>query len=102
MTQQFTCRRPRGTRLASTITMTTANLDPARARDEPTAQLISGALSDAHDLAVAEVAKLKAEALTKARDVGAEVKVVGAGVLLLAVAALLLATACALGLAALG
>jgi len=70
--------------------------------DEPPVELISGVLNDARDLAVAEVDKLKAEAITQVKGVGEEVKVVGAGALALTVAAMMLGMALSFGLAALG
>jgi predicted PurR-regulated permease PerM len=79
--------------------MTTTDMEH---RDEQAGQLISGVLSDARDLAVAEVDKLKAEAITKVKDVGDEVKVVSLGLLILTVAAVMLGVALSLGLTALG
>jgi len=79
--------------------MTIGNLEH---QDEQTGQLISGVLGDARDLAVAEVDKLKAEAITKAKDVGDDLKLAAIAMLILTVAAMLLGVALALGLAALG
>lgn len=81
--------------------MTTGNLDLDH-RDEPAGQLLTGVLSDARDLAVAEVDKLKAEAITKVKHVGEEVKLAGIGLLILTVAAVMLGTALSLGLTTLG
>ena len=67
-------------------------------RDEPPGQLISGALNDARDLAIAEVDKLRAEA----KEVGDQVKIAGVGALIMMVAATLLGVALSLGLAQLG
>jgi Putative Actinobacterial Holin-X, holin superfamily III len=107
--QQFTCRSEailvddacsvEGTPLASPYRMPTADLDH---RDEPATELISGVLSDARDLAVAEVDKLKAEAITQVKEVGQEVKMISVGALILTVAAMMLGVSLSLGLAQLG
>jgi len=88
--------------------MNTGNLDPRDPRDrrdhrdEQAGQLISGAISDARDFAVAEVDKLKAEAITQVKGVGEEVMFVSVGALILTVAAVMLCAALSLGLVALG
>ena len=64
--------------------------------------MISGVLHDARDLAVAEVDKLKAEAIVKAKDVGQEIRLASIGLLILTVAAILLGVAISLALAAAG
>jgi hypothetical protein len=81
---------------------TTDHRDHRDHGDEQTGQLISGVLSDARDLAVAEVDKLKAEAITTAKGVGEEVKAISAGILVLMIAVVSLVAAIALGLIALG
>ena len=77
--------------------MDTSNLEHQEADG-----LISGVLHDARDLAVAEVDKLKAEAIVKAKDVGQEIRLASIGLLILTVAAILLGVAISLALAAAG
>ena len=89
----------RGTPLASKNCMTTHDLDH---RDEPPVELISGVISDARDLAFAEIDKLKAEAVTQVKSVGEEVKIVSVGALILTAAAIMLGTSFSLGVAELG
>src|ERR1700733_204634 len=64
-----------GTRFASLAAMATGNLD---VQDEQAGELISGVLHDARDLAVAEVDKLKAEAITQVKSAGEDAKYIGA------------------------
>lgn len=71
-------------------------------RDEQPAELISGVLHDAREFALAEVDKIKAEAITEAKEVGHQVAIVSLAALLFTVAAIMLGTAIALGLTALG
>jgi hypothetical protein len=85
--------------LRRTLVMNTSQLEHG---NEHSAELITGVLSDARDLAVAEVDKLKAEAITQVKGVGAEIKIASVGLLILTVAAVMLGTALALGLADLG
>jgi len=70
-------------------------------RDEQPAELISGVLGDARDLAVAEIDRLKAEAIAQVKDVGQEVKIASVGFLILTVAAIMFGTALSLALVAL-
>src|SRR3954470_23248482 len=70
--------------------------------DEQAGRLISGALQDGRDLAVAAGDKIKAEAITQVRSAGEGAKYGGAGVLLLAMAVMMLGVAIASGLAAAG
>ena len=71
-------------------------------RNEQPAELITGVISDARDLAMAEVDKLKAEAVTQVKTVGEEIKIVSVGALILTAAAIMLGTALSLGVAELG
>src|SRR3954470_5802133 len=89
-------------RFASIHVMNTnvTNLDEHR--DEQPGQLISGVLHDARELAVAEVDKLKAEAITQVKTIGTDLKIASIGLLILTVAAMMLGTAFAFGLSALG
>jgi hypothetical protein len=77
-------------------------MEPANLEHQDQAGLISGVLSDARDLAVAEVDKLKAEAITKAKDVGEEIRFASIALMILTVAAILLGVALALAVTALG
>ena len=79
--------------------MATGNLDP---QDEQAGQLISGMLHDARDLAVAEVDKLKAEAMMQVKSAGEGAKYGGAGLMLLTMAMMMLGVAIAWGLASAG
>jgi len=79
--------------------MTNGNLEH---QDEQAGELLSGVLSDARDLATAEVDKLKAEAITKIKGVGEDIKLASMGMLILTVAAVLLGISLALGLIELG
>jgi hypothetical protein len=70
-------------------------------RDEQPAELISGVLSDARDLADAEIDRLKAEDITQVKEVGQEVKIASVGFLILTVAAIMFGMALSLALVAL-
>ena len=83
--------------------MTTGNLARTDEHvDEQAGELISGVLSDARDLAVAEVGKLKAEAMQQMRGMGEEAKILSVAAVLLALSAVMLGGAIALGLTAAG
>lgn len=69
---------------------------------EAPAELISGVLSDAREYAMAEVDKLKAEAITQAKGVGEEVKVVSIALLLWTISAIMLGTSLSFILVAVG
>lgn len=77
------------------------NASPSH-RDEQPAELISGVLADAREYAVAEVDKIKAETISKAKEIGEDVKLGAISLLTLTVAALMLATAIACALIAAG
>lgn len=70
--------------------------------NEHPGELIAGVLNDARDLAVAEVDKLKAETITKVKDVGEEIKIASVGLLILTVSAIMLGITLSLVLVALG
>lgn len=89
----------RGTRLASGVIMATVEADH---QDEQAGQLISGVLQDARELAVAEVDKLKVEAINQVKSAGEGAKYAVAGLLLLTLATLMLGVAIAFGLGAAG
>ena len=67
-------------------------------RDDDAGDLISGVISDARELAVAEVDKLKAEV----KQVGRSAKIAGVGLGFLIAATVMLGQALAFGLIALG
>jgi|SRR5882672_8275822 len=79
--------------------MATSNLDP---QGEPAGPLISGVLQDARDLAVAEIDKLKAEAMMQVKSAGEGAKYGGAGLVLLTMAVMMLGVGIAGGLASTG
>jgi hypothetical protein len=89
-----------GTGIASNFSMPSPEIE--QHRNEQPAELISGVISDARDLALAEVDKLKAEAVTQVKTVGEEVKIVSVGALIMTVAAIMLGTAISLAIASLG
>jgi len=72
--------------------------DPRALRDDDAGDLISGVISDAKDLASAEIDKLKAEV----SEVGKKAKIAGVGLGFLIVAAVMLGQALAFGMIALG
>ncbi|HEY0189565.1 MAG TPA: phage holin family protein [Kofleriaceae bacterium] len=71
-------------------------------RDEQPAELITGVLHDARELALAEVDKIKAEAIYEVKEVGAQVKVVSLAVVMFGIAAIMLATSLSLVLVEVG
>jgi len=78
------------------------NTSSVEHQDEAPGELIAGALNDARDFAVAEVDKLKAEAITQVKGVGEQVKVISVALLIFTVGAVMLGAAISLGLVALG
>lgn len=72
--------------------------DQHRLRNDDAGDLISGVISDARELAVAEVDKLKAEV----KQIGKSAKIAGVGLGFLITAAVLLGQALGFGLIALG
>lgn len=77
------------------------NASPSH-RDEQPAELISGVLADAREYAVAEVDKIKAETINKAKEIGEDVKLGSVGLMTFTVAAIMLGTSLALALVAIG
>ena len=71
-------------------------------RSEDPGELISGVISDARELAVAEVDKFKAEAKQVGKQVGDTAKLAGIGLGILIMATIFLGQALGFGLVALG
>jgi multidrug transporter EmrE-like cation transporter len=78
------------------------NVSTGSHHDEHPAELISGVLADAREYAVAEVDKLKAETIIKAKEIGEEVKIISVGLLIFTVAAIMFGAALSLALVAAG
>src|SRR5262249_29610042 len=93
------CSLDGGTRIASYFFMPSPEIEH---RNEQPAELISGVISDARDLAIAEVDKLTAGEAPQGKTVGEEGKSVSVRALILPVAAIMLGTAIALAITALG